>query len=120
MDRFRGKRPYPNLSDRDVVIVDDGIATGNTIPAAIKSVKRKKPASITLAVGVAPRNAINRLSSEVDSVVCLASPESFSAVGEFYTSFEQVQDEEVIAILREVNLWSETNSHSVNVLPRTS
>lgn len=120
MDRFRGKRSYPSLSGRDVVIVDDGIATGNTILAAIESVKRKKPASITLAVGVAPRNAVNRLSSEVDSVVCLATPVSFSAIGEFYMSFEQVQDEEVIAILSEVNLWSQTNSHSAKALPRMS
>lgn len=117
MELFRGKRPYPDLGDRDVIIVDDGIATGNTVLAAVRSVKRKKPASITLAVGVAPRDLILKLSREVDSVLCLETPESFSAIGEFYVSFEPVHDEEVISILNEVNSWHKADSHSADIRP---
>ena len=119
LERFRGKRPYPDLGARDVIIADDGVATGNTILAAIESVKRKKPASIILAIGVAPRTAVLRLSREVDSVICLESPESFSAIGQFYVSFEQVQDDEVITILNEVNSWSRNeNSRSIDLPPK--
>jgi putative phosphoribosyl transferase len=103
LERYRGKRPYPDLTGNDVIIVDDGIATGNTVQAAIESVRLKKPKSITLAVGVAPPETIRRLSGKVDSTVCLDTPEPFYAIGEFYESFEQVEDEEVKQALREVN-----------------
>ncbi len=102
MERYRGKRPYPNLKDKDVIIVDDGIATGNTVLAAIDSVRRKYPASITLAIGVAPPDTIRKLSGSVDSIVCLETPEPFYAIGEFYASFPQVEDDEVNRILKEV------------------
>ena len=103
LERYRGKRPYPTLAGMDVIIVDDGIATGNTVLAAIESVRLKKPRSITLAVGVAPRDTLRKLSSKADSIVCLDTPEPFYAIGEFYASFEQVEDEEVRQALREVN-----------------
>jgi len=101
MERYRGKRPYPDISGKNVIIVDDGIATGNTILAAIDSVRRKNPASITLAIGVAPPDTVAKLSRSVDSIVCLETPEPFFAIGEFYASFEQVQDDEVRRILME-------------------
>jgi putative phosphoribosyl transferase len=106
LERYRGKRPYPDLGGRDVIIVDDGIATGNTVLAAIDSVKRKKPQSITLAVGVAPRESIHKLSTKVDSIVCLDTPEPFYAIGEFYESFEQVEDDEVKQIMSELGTSS--------------
>ncbi|HYB03959.1 MAG TPA: phosphoribosyltransferase [Nitrososphaerales archaeon] len=103
MERYRGETSYPDLKGKDVIIVDDGIATGNTILAAIESVRRKNPASIILAIGVAPPDAIRKLTKSVDSVICLDTPEPFFSIGEFYVSFEQVDDDEVQRILTEVN-----------------
>ena len=99
--KFRGDKPYPYLQNRIVVIVDDGIATGYTIRAAVQSVKTKGPSKIVLAVPVAPRDAIEELRSEVDQVVCLSTPEIFYAIGEFYENFEQVEDEEVVKMLKQ-------------------
>ena len=72
--------------------------------AAIESVKRKKPAKIILALGVAPPETVGRLSSVVDQVICLETPEPFYAIGEFYERFEQVEDNEVKNALKEVDL----------------
>lgn len=102
--RFRGDRPYPSLKDRIVVVVDDGIATGYTIRAAVQSIRRKNPAKLILAVPVAPQETIEELSKEVDQVVCLSTPEIFYAIGEFYENFEQVEDEEVVRMLKAVEL----------------
>lgn len=102
LERYRGNKPYPDLKGKDVIIVDDGIATGNTVLAAIDSVRGRGPASIVLAVGVAPPDTIKRLSEKADAVVCLETPEPFYAIGEFYESFEQVEDEEVKKILNEI------------------
>ncbi|MDG6923297.1 MAG: phosphoribosyltransferase [Nitrososphaerota archaeon] len=100
LKKFRGDKPYPSLENRIVVIVDDGIATGYTIRAAVQSIKRKNPALLIIAVPVAPRETIEELQSEVDRVVCLSTPEIFYAIGEFYENFEQVEDEEVVKILK--------------------
>lgn len=99
MRRFRGERPYPSLKGKTVVIVDDGIATGNTVLAALRSVKRQGPRSVVVAVPVGPTETIVRLSEEADRVVCLETPEPFFAIGEFYSEFGQVEDEEVRRIL---------------------
>jgi putative phosphoribosyl transferase len=103
MRKYRGDRPYPSLAGKTAIIVDDGVATGNTVLAAIESVKRKKPAGIILAIGVAPPETVSKLSKVVDKVVCLDTPEPFYAIGEFYEHFEQVEDEEAKRILSEVN-----------------
>jgi putative phosphoribosyl transferase len=103
MHKYRGDRSYPDLGGKNVVIVDDGIATGNTALAAIKSVRRKRPSRVILAVGVAPQETVDKLSKAADEVICLATPEPFYAVGEFYEEFEQVGDEEVKGILDETN-----------------
>ena len=84
--------------------MDDGIATGYTIRAAVQSVRRKNPAKLILAVPVAPRDTIEDLRKEVDQVVCLSAPEIFYAIGEFYENFEQVEDEEVVRILKAIEL----------------
>jgi len=104
MQKYRGGRPYPDLAGKIIIIVDDGIATGNTMLAAIESVKRKKPAKIILAIGVAPPETVRRLSSVVDQVICLETPEPFYAIGEFYERFEQVEDNEVKNALVEIDL----------------
>jgi putative phosphoribosyl transferase len=101
--KYRGNRPYPALEGKSVIIVDDGVATGSTTLAAIISVKKKKPASVILSVPVAPPDTIHRLSREVNKVICLSTPEHFYAIGEFYESFEQVEDDEVRRILKEAN-----------------
>ena len=104
MRKYRGERPYPDLAGKTAIIVDDGIATGNTMLAAIESVRRKKPAKIIVAIGVAPAETVRRLSSVADQVVCLDTPEPFYAIGEFYEKFEQVGDEEVKNALKELDL----------------
>lgn len=117
LERYRGNMPYPDLKGKNVIIVDDGIATGNTVLAAIDSVRGRGPASIVLAVGVAPPDTIKRLSEKADAVVCLETPEPFCAIGEFYESFEQVQDEEVKKILNEI-ISKETKPTQENPKPR--
>jgi len=99
MRRFRGEKPFPSLNGKTVVIVDDGIATGSTVLAAISSVRRQNPTSIVVAVPVGPVETIARLSREADDVVCLETPEPFFAIGDFYSDFAQVEDEEVRRIL---------------------
>lgn len=98
-EKYRGRRPYPALEGRTVVIVDDGIATGSTVRAAVRSVKARRAGRIIVAVPVAPPDVVAELSRSVDRVVCLTSPEYFEAVGEFYQEFEQVEDETVKRIL---------------------
>lgn len=99
MKRYRGVRPYPSLDGKTVVIVDDGIATGATIRAAVQSVRRRKAARIIVAAPVGPPDRVAELRKVVDRVVCLSTPEYFEAIGEFYEEFEQVDDDAVRNIL---------------------
>ena len=96
---LRGGGPYPTLEGKVVVIVDDGIATGSSVTAAVLSVKKRNPRSVVVAVPVAPSDAVETLSHEGVQVVCLQAPESFLAIGEFYQDFDQVEDIEVKRIL---------------------
>jgi len=96
---FRADGPPPEVADRPVVVADDGIATGATILATARSVRRLGPSLLVIAVPVAPRPSLRRLSDEVDRVVCLASPEPFFAVGQWYRDFRQVDDDAVRLIL---------------------
>ena len=110
--RFRGDRPSLQLKGRMVVIVDDGVATGSTVSAAVRSARRQGPSSVVVAVPVAPEEAVMELSKEADRVVCLATPEPFFAIGQFYEDFDQVQDEDVRAILDEQQQGRATRSTS--------
>lgn len=85
---------------RVVIVVDDGLATGATMIAALHSLRERAPARLICAVPVAPAATVERIRPYADEVVCLATPAAFAAVGQFYASFEQIEDDEVVATLR--------------------
>jgi putative phosphoribosyl transferase len=95
---LRGRAPI-EVQGSTVVLVDDGIATGTTVRAALRALRRRRPARLVLAVPVAPGDTLRALAAEVDQLVCLVQPHPFFAVGEHYLRFGQVQDDEVIAAL---------------------
>lgn len=87
------------IKDRTAIVVDDGIATGASIRAALHAMRRKNPARLVLAVPVAPAETLAVLRDEVDDIVCLATPEPFYAIGAHYADFRQIPDDEVVAML---------------------
>ncbi|ADU96073.1 phosphoribosyltransferase [Thermovibrio ammonificans] len=97
-----GRRRIP-LTGRDVILVDDGIATGLTVKAAIASLRRENPNRIILAVPVMPLDRLEEFKGLVDDLVVLYAPEFFQAVGQFYEDFSQTPDREVVEILERVN-----------------
>jgi putative phosphoribosyl transferase len=99
VERFRGARPAPELRGRTVILVDDGIATGGTMRAAIRAVKKRGAARLVVAVPVAPPETVASLRRDVDEVVCLHEPENLFAIGLWYEDFRQVADESVARIL---------------------
>lgn len=96
---YREGKPPPELTGRTAVVVDDGMATGATAFAAVRSLRHRHPARVTLAVPVCSPEAADLLRDEVDDVVCLHQPVSFTAVGVWYEDFDQVTDDEVLKIL---------------------
>jgi len=96
---YRGERRPPRVRDRTVVLVDDGLATGSTMEAAILALRRQRPAHIVVAVPVGARETCDRLRQVADEVVCASMPEPFSAVGLWYEEFAQTTDEEVKRLL---------------------
>ena len=97
---YRGEVPYPNLTNRIVIIVDDGVATGFTIRAALTSLRKRKAKQVVIALPVGPADTIKELEEKADRVVCLFVPEEFHAIGHFYENFDQTTDEEVIRLLK--------------------
>jgi putative phosphoribosyl transferase len=89
------------LEGRDVIVVDDGIATGSTMKATLASVKNGGASSVTVAIPVGPPSTIQELEKLADNVVCLYTPEYFKAIGQFYVNFSQTSDEEVIDLLKQ-------------------
>ncbi|MEW6445125.1 MAG: phosphoribosyltransferase [Pseudomonadota bacterium] len=98
--RYTPLRPPLDPRGRVVIVVDDGIATGATVTAALAALRRHAPERLVLAVGVAPPASLERLMPLADEIVCLEKPDLFWAVGQYYETFEQVEDAEVEAILR--------------------
>ncbi|MCS6849232.1 MAG: phosphoribosyltransferase [Anaerolineae bacterium] len=97
---FRGDRPFPNLEGRIVILVDDGIATGATMRAAIRAVRAHRPARVSVAVPVGAPQALEALQDEADELICLLSPEVLMGIGAWYQDFSQLTDAEVIAYLQ--------------------
>ena len=98
---YMGGAPPIEMPRRTVIVVDDGIATGGTVRAALRGVRKNHPARLILAVPVAPGDSIAELAGECDEIICLAQPEPFYAVGPHYAVFDQTSDDEVIRLVRE-------------------
>ena len=92
---YRGTRPAPDLAGAVVIVVDDGLATGSTMRAAVAAIRQQRPERIVVAVPVAAPSTRDALAREVDEVVCVATPDPFLAVGRFYDDFTQTTDGEV-------------------------
>lgn len=96
---YRGDRARPALAHRSVIIVDDGVATGATMDAAVEAARQLGPARVVVAIPLAPPEVIERLEEHADEVVCLATPAPFFSIGQWYEDFRQVGDDEVRALL---------------------
>lgn len=97
---YREGRPYPDLKDKTVILVDDGMATGATMTAAVRALYHFKPAGIIVAVPVADQAVFNKLRELVNAVICPLLPESLDAVGKWYDDFTQTSDDEVFTLLK--------------------
>jgi putative phosphoribosyl transferase len=100
LERYRSGRPRLDLTSKHVIVVDDGVATGATATVACRVARALGATSVTLAVPVAPADWGQRLAAEADSLVAVATPRDFWAVGQFYRRFDQTSDAEVISCLR--------------------
>lgn len=107
---YRGDRPPPEVQGRVIILVDDGIATGSTMRAAIAALQAQQPARLVVAVPTAPPDTVALLQAEVDEVVCLITPQPFYAVGYWYRDFAQISDAEV----RELLAWANRKYQSVS------
>lgn len=96
---YRGGQPPIDFADRIVIVVDDGLATGSTMSAAVRVIRQHNPARIVVAVPVAPLDTVERLRRDADEVTCVETPEPFRAVGSWYEDFAQTEDEEVLQAL---------------------
>jgi predicted phosphoribosyltransferase len=110
---FRGDRPPLDVSDHNVILVDDGLATGSTMRAAVVALRQKHPRSITVAVPVAAPDTCQEFRAEVDEIICARTPEPFIAVGLWYEDFAQTSDEEVRELLERTSHFVEqTHAHA--------
>jgi predicted phosphoribosyltransferase len=100
---YRHNKPLPSFENKNIILVDDGVATGSSMKAAILALKSHHPASITIAIPVAERSSLKELSQLVDDTVCLLVPELFYGVGQWYEDFPQLTDQEVCNLLMSTN-----------------
>jgi putative phosphoribosyl transferase len=108
---YRGDRPFSDLRERTVILVDDGLATGATMWAAVASVRRQHPAQIVIAVPVATTETCQELATAVDKIVCAATPSPFYSVGMWYKDFPQTTDDQVRHLLAK----TETNHQPLSL-----
>jgi putative phosphoribosyl transferase len=106
-ERYLAGRARAPVQDRTAIVIDDGIATGATMEAALHATRRAGARRLVLAVPVAPPDTIARLRPEVDEVVCVLVPAFLGAIGSFYRDFRQLRDEDVIGLLKQAAQWSE-------------
>ena len=97
---YRGQKPFPTLQEKTIILVDDGIATGATMKAAIKTVKSAMPATLIVAIPVCPLETANEIEQLVDELICPIRAHEFNAVGDWYEEFNPVEDQEVLTIMR--------------------
>jgi putative phosphoribosyl transferase len=97
---YRGDRPPPNVTDRIAILIDDGLATGSTMRAAAESLRLQSPKRIVVAVPVSSPETCDAFRSEVDEIICAATPEHFHGVGLWYDNFSQTSDQEVRELMR--------------------
>jgi predicted phosphoribosyltransferase len=102
-EKFVGDRTPEAIKNKIVIIVDDGIATGNTLLAAIKMIRGKLPKKIVVAVPVAPTDSAKKISNQVDEFICPIITDDFIGVGGYYMNFSQVSDDEVIQLMNKIN-----------------
>ena len=96
---YRGASPFPDLKDKTVIVVDDGLATGSTMRAAVQAIRKSDPAWVVVAVPVGAAETCQQLRYDADQVICLSAPEAFYAVSAWYEDFSQTTDEEVRNLL---------------------
>ena len=101
---YRGNEPYPELEDHTVLLVDDGLATGSTMLAAVKVVRTRRPRRVVVAVPIASIEACSGLERVADRTVCVETPEPFFGVGVWYEDFSQTSDEQVLALLAQARV----------------
>ena len=109
---YRRGRQAPNVAGKTVILVDDGAATGVTMQAAIRSVRAGGPERLVVALPVAPPDTAETLGADADEIICLATPDQFAAVGQWYRRFDQVDDDEVIDLLRHARGPAPAAAHS--------
>lgn len=100
--RFMGEKDPENIEGKTIIIIDDGVATGNTLLATIRLLRKEKPAKIVVAVPVISKSAAQKIELEADELIAVLVPETFYGVGQFYDDFTQVSDDEVIEYLQKL------------------
>jgi len=101
--KFMGDKEPENITNKTVIVIDDGIATGNTLLGTVQVLRKNNPGKIVIAAPVASKSAVLKLSKEADEVVVILMPDEFYGVGAFYENFDQVSDEEVLFYLNKIN-----------------
>lgn len=101
VQNYRAQQPQQTIKGKNVIIVDDGVATGSTLLATIELIKQQKPARIIVALPVSPQDTLEKIKAVADEVICLLAPQDFKGVGQFYKQFDQVSDEQAIELLKQ-------------------
>jgi putative phosphoribosyl transferase len=113
LENYRGDAPRPAINGRQVIVVDDGVATGSTLKVALRYLRSGGARPLVVAVPVGPSDTVNELKKEADRVVCLHTPEPFYAIGQFYEDFDQTNDEEVKNLLSEARRTQKNTAEGV-------